>query len=227
MGRGKVVLERIPNKINRQVTFSKRRSGLLKKAYELSLLCDVEVAVVIFSSRGKLSEFASNHNVDKILERYRQYCYSSSSSRIAENEKEILYPDILKLRATYESLQRSQRHFLGEDLEQLSLKDLQEIEKQLDKTLYQARQRKTELMLQQLEELQQKVQDLKDENKRMNSQLEEEEENLQAIQGSQVNNNLLEGHPLYCIYDLDMGCGSGMNEANIVMGRSDPTQGWI
>ncbi|XP_031263650.1 MADS-box transcription factor 6-like [Pistacia vera] len=158
MGRGKVVLERIPNKINRQVTFSKRRSGLLKKAYELSLLCDVEVAVIIFSSRGKLSEFASNHsNVDKILERYRQYYYSSSSSRIAENEKEILYPDILKLRATYESLQRSQRHFLGEDLEQLSLKDLQEIEKQLDETLYQARQRKTEMMLQQLEELQQKV----------------------------------------------------------------------
>jgi MADS-box transcription factor len=60
MGRGKVVLERIENKISRQVTFSKRRNGLLKKAYELSLLCDAEVALIIFSSRGKLFEFCSS-----------------------------------------------------------------------------------------------------------------------------------------------------------------------
>ncbi|CAL9074209.1 unnamed protein product, partial [Musa textilis] len=59
MGRGRVELKRIENKINRQVTFSKRRSGLLKKAYELSVLCDAEVALIIFSSRGKLFEFGS------------------------------------------------------------------------------------------------------------------------------------------------------------------------
>jgi len=59
MGRGKVELKRIENKINRQVTFAKRRNGLLKKAYELSILCDAEVALIIFSSRGKLYEFCS------------------------------------------------------------------------------------------------------------------------------------------------------------------------
>ncbi|CAH2041833.1 unnamed protein product [Thlaspi arvense] len=59
MGRGKVELKRIENKINRQVTFSKRRNGLLKKAYELSVLCDAEIALIIFSSRGKLYEFGS------------------------------------------------------------------------------------------------------------------------------------------------------------------------
>jgi len=59
MGRGKVELKRIDNKINRQVTFAKRRNGLLKKAYELSVLCDAEVALMIFSSRGKLYEFCS------------------------------------------------------------------------------------------------------------------------------------------------------------------------
>ncbi|RWW23231.1 hypothetical protein BHE74_00038601 [Ensete ventricosum] len=59
MGRGRVELKRIENKINRQVTFSKRRNGLLKKAYELSVLCDAEVALIIFSSRGKLYEFGS------------------------------------------------------------------------------------------------------------------------------------------------------------------------
>lgn len=55
-----MVLERIQNKINRQATFAKRRDGLLKKAYELSLLCDAEVALIIFSSHGMLFEFGSN-----------------------------------------------------------------------------------------------------------------------------------------------------------------------
>ncbi|URD94138.1 hypothetical protein MUK42_00353 [Musa troglodytarum] len=60
MGRGRVQLKRIENKINRQVTFSKRRSGLLKKAHEISVLCDAEIALIIFSAEGKLYEFASN-----------------------------------------------------------------------------------------------------------------------------------------------------------------------
>ena len=60
MGRGKVELKRIENKISRQVTFAKRRNGLLKKAYELSVLCDAEVALIIFSSRGRLFEFSTS-----------------------------------------------------------------------------------------------------------------------------------------------------------------------
>jgi hypothetical protein len=59
MVRGKTELKRIENSTSRQVTFSKRRSGLLKKAFELSVLCDAEVALIVFSSRGKLYEFAS------------------------------------------------------------------------------------------------------------------------------------------------------------------------
>ncbi|KAK6945860.1 Transcription factor, MADS-box [Dillenia turbinata] len=59
MGRGKIVIQRIDNSTSRQVTFSKRRGGLLKKAKELSILCDAEVGLIIFSSTGKLHEFAS------------------------------------------------------------------------------------------------------------------------------------------------------------------------
>ncbi|KAK8962594.1 MADS-box transcription factor 17 [Platanthera guangdongensis] len=59
MGRGRVELKLIENKINRQVTFSKRRNGLMKKAFELSVLCDAEVALIVFSSRGKHFEFGS------------------------------------------------------------------------------------------------------------------------------------------------------------------------
>lgn len=53
-------MKRIENAASRQVTFSKRRNGLLKKAFELSVLCDAEVALIIFSPRGKLYEFASS-----------------------------------------------------------------------------------------------------------------------------------------------------------------------
>ena len=59
MGRGKIVIKRIDNSSSRQVTFSKRRIGLLKKARELSILCDADVGVVVFSSTGKLHDFAS------------------------------------------------------------------------------------------------------------------------------------------------------------------------
>ena len=60
MGRGKVELKRIENPTSRQVTFSKRRNGLLKKALELSILCDAEVALLIFSPSGKAYQFASH-----------------------------------------------------------------------------------------------------------------------------------------------------------------------
>ena len=59
MGRGKIEIKKIENLNSRQVTFSKRRNGLLKKARELSVLCDAEVAVIIFSSTGKLYEFSN------------------------------------------------------------------------------------------------------------------------------------------------------------------------
>ncbi|KAK9093504.1 hypothetical protein Syun_028415 [Stephania yunnanensis] len=63
MGRGKIEIKRIENTTNRQVTFCKRRNGLLKKAYELSVLCEAEVALVVFSTRGRLYEYANNRNM--------------------------------------------------------------------------------------------------------------------------------------------------------------------
>lgn len=69
MGRGKIEIKRIENANSRQVTFSKRRAGLLKKAHELSVLCDAEVAVIVFSKSGKLFEFSSTgYNTSSILD---------------------------------------------------------------------------------------------------------------------------------------------------------------
>lgn len=71
MGRGKIVIRRIDNSTSRQVTFSKRRNGLLKKAKELSILCDAEIGVIIFSSTGKLYDYA-NTSVKSIIDRYNK-----------------------------------------------------------------------------------------------------------------------------------------------------------
>ncbi|KAI9160098.1 hypothetical protein LWI28_005068 [Acer negundo] len=212
MGRGKVVMERIENKINRQVTFSKRRNGLLKKAYELSLLCDAEVALIIFSSHGKLSEFAtSGTDVAKILERYRQFCYTSEGSNMIEKEPadEEVYKQVLRLRAKYESILRLHRNFLGEELEPLNVKELHKIEKQLERTLSQARKQKTELMLQELEKLQQKAHDLGEENQQLKSKLEKGK-HLQAVKESGgpsvvLSQNRLRMHPSQSIHDVQMG----------------------
>ncbi|WMV27176.1 hypothetical protein MTR67_020561 [Solanum verrucosum] len=66
MGRGKIVIRRIDNSTSRQVTFSKRRNGLLKKAKELAILCDAEAGVIIFSSTGKLYEYSNTSQGSRI-----------------------------------------------------------------------------------------------------------------------------------------------------------------
>ncbi|KAJ2742967.1 Myocyte-specific enhancer factor 2C [Coemansia sp. BCRC 34301] len=72
MGRKKIKIQTIKDERNRQVTFLKRKAGLVKKAYELSVLCDCEIAVVIFSSQNKLVQYAST-NMDKVLMRYTEF----------------------------------------------------------------------------------------------------------------------------------------------------------
>ncbi|PRQ24221.1 putative transcription factor MADS-type1 family [Rosa chinensis] len=73
MGRGKIVIRRIDNSTSRQVTFSKRRNGLLKKAKELSVLCDAEVGLIIFSSTGRLYDYASTR-LDLSFSHSLKYC---------------------------------------------------------------------------------------------------------------------------------------------------------
>ncbi|KAL2477774.1 Agamous-like MADS-box protein AGL6 [Forsythia ovata] len=165
MGRGRVELKRIENKINRQVTFSKRRNGLLKKAYELSVLCDAEVALIIFSSRGKLYEFGST-GMTATLERYQRCCFNPHDTG-AERETQSWYQEVSKLKAKFESLQRTQRHLLGEDLGPLNVKELENLEKQLEGALTQARQRKTKIMMEQMEDLRRKERQLGEMNKQL------------------------------------------------------------
>ncbi|KAI8541756.1 hypothetical protein RHMOL_Rhmol08G0087100 [Rhododendron molle] len=173
MGRGRVELKRIENKINRQVTFAKRRNGLLKKAYELSVLCDAEVALIIFSNRGKLYEFCSTSNYETL-----EVNHHSASQEMEQSS----YREYLKLKGKHEALQRYQRQLLGEDLGPLSIKELENLEHQLETSLKQIRSIKcdsdlvslqTQSMLDQLYELQTKEQLWAEANKGLERKLDE------------------------------------------------------
>ncbi|XP_043692810.1 agamous-like MADS-box protein AGL62 [Telopea speciosissima] len=69
LGRQKIEIKRINCEASRQVTFSKRRAGLFKKASELCTLCAAEIAIIVFSLAGKVYSFG-HPNVGSIIERF-------------------------------------------------------------------------------------------------------------------------------------------------------------
>ncbi|KAJ0039233.1 hypothetical protein Pint_23881 [Pistacia integerrima] len=178
MGRGKIEIKRIENANSRQVTFSKRRAGLLKKAQELAILCDAEVAVIIFSNTGKLFEFSSSGilllfgtvmvtlfhcpcrkrlamsstNMKKTLSRYNK-CLNFPEIAVAEYKSEkqdTKEVDVLKDEIA--KLQVKQLQLMGKDLNGLSLKDLQLLEQELHEGLLLVKEKKEQSLMEQLEQ---------------------------------------------------------------------------
>ncbi|KAH7528204.1 hypothetical protein FEM48_Zijuj05G0047700 [Ziziphus jujuba var. spinosa] len=127
MGRGKVELKRIENPTTRQVTFSKRRNGLLKKAFELSILCDAEIALLIFSPAGKVYQYAS-HDMDRIIGRYRREVGLPESDSLRCRTVEFWRNEIEETKRATENLER---RLSGEDLLMLGMKELKQLERQL------------------------------------------------------------------------------------------------
>ncbi|RRT42413.1 hypothetical protein B296_00041628 [Ensete ventricosum] len=99
MARGKVQMKRIENPVHRQVTFCKRRTSLLKKANELSVLCDAEIGIIIFSTHGKLYELATKgyffllvclpltQTMEGLIERYKTACGDAHSTAAGESNQ--------------------------------------------------------------------------------------------------------------------------------------------
>ncbi|XP_019192456.1 PREDICTED: MADS-box protein AGL42-like isoform X3 [Ipomoea nil] len=143
MVRGKVEMKRIENATSRQVSFSKRRVGLRKKAYELSVLCDVEVALIIFSQKGKLYEFSSS-NIRQIIQRYHERSKEARSNNNNDSGqyREHLKHETILMEKKIELLEVSQRKLLGQGLESCSMRELNEIDCQLEKSLKHIRTRK-------------------------------------------------------------------------------------
>ncbi|EYU19506.1 hypothetical protein MIMGU_mgv1a013890mg [Erythranthe guttata] len=160
MVRGKVEMKRIENATSRQVTFSKRRNGIFKKAYELSVLCDAEVALILFSQKGRLYQFSSS-DMQKTIEKYLQRAKDDNRST------EHLQYEAAIMASKIELLENSQRKLLGHNLVVCSIEELQEIDNQLERSINNIRAKKSQLFKEEIEKLRVKEKILLEENARL------------------------------------------------------------
>ncbi|XP_062234191.1 MADS-box transcription factor 23-like isoform X2 [Phragmites australis] len=155
MVRGKTVLKKIENTTSRQVTFSKRRSGLFNKAKELSVLCDAQAGVLVFSSTGRLYEFSSTSIMGSIIERYNK-AKEGHQFMSASTESKFWQAEAARLTQQLHNLQENNRQLLGQNLSGLDFEDLKSLENQLEMSLQNIRLKKDELMIDEIQELNRK-----------------------------------------------------------------------
>ncbi|KAL3848698.1 hypothetical protein ACJIZ3_010580 [Penstemon smallii] len=174
-GRGKIEIKRIENTTNRQVTFCKRRNGLLKKAYELSVLCDAEVALIVFSTRGRLYEYANN-SVRATIDRYKKATADSSNSvSTSEANTQFYQQEANKLRRQIREIQTSNRQILGEGVSNMVLKDLKSLEGKVERAISRIRSKKNELLFAEIELMQKRELELHNANMYLRAKIAEGE----------------------------------------------------
>ncbi|KAJ0239566.1 Agamous-like MADS-box protein AGL14 [Hirschfeldia incana] len=170
MVRGKTEMKRIENATSRQVTFSKRRNGLLKKAFELSVLCDAEVALIIFSPSSKLYEFSSS-GIAKTIERYQRRVKEIGVSHKRDDNSQQARGETYGLTKKIEQLEISKRKLLGEGIDACSIEELQQLENQLERGLTRIRAKKYQLLREEIEKLKEEERNLIKENKELKEKL--------------------------------------------------------
>ncbi|KAL9387139.1 hypothetical protein Peur_020263 [Populus x canadensis] len=186
MVRGKTQMKRIENATSRQVTFSKRRNGLLKKAFELSVLCDAEVALIVFSTRGKHYEFSSS-SINRTIERYQKRAKDVGiSSKMVQDNIQPVKEDTFTLAKKIELLEVSKRKLLGEGLETCSTDDLQQLENQLERSLTRIRARKNQLFRERIEKLKGEEKILLEENTRLREKCGMQQPDLSSTRKQQL-----------------------------------------
>ncbi|KAG2299066.1 hypothetical protein Bca52824_035538 [Brassica carinata] len=143
MVRGKIQIKMIENTTSRQVTFSKRRKGLFKKAHELSVLCDAQVAAIIFSQKGRVYDFASS-DIQKMIKRHAEHKreYFVAESHPIEQYVQGLKKEMITMVEKIEMLEVHNRKLMGQSLASCSMKELNDIATQIEKSLHIVRSRK-------------------------------------------------------------------------------------
>nr|ACL93428.1 MAF4 [Arabidopsis thaliana] len=164
MGRRKVEIKRIENKSSRQVTFCKRRNGLMEKARQLSILCESSVALIIISATGRLYSFSSGDSMAKILSRY-ELEQADDLKTLDLEEKTLNY---LSHKELLETIQCKIEEAKSDNV---SIDCLKSLEEQLKTALSVTRARKTELMMELVKTHQEKEKLLREENQSLTNQL--------------------------------------------------------
>ncbi|XP_010518865.1 PREDICTED: floral homeotic protein AGAMOUS-like [Tarenaya hassleriana] len=176
-GRGKIEIKRIENTTNRQVTFCKRRNGLLKKAYELSVLCDAEVSLIVFSGRGRLYEY-SNNSVKATIARYKKAISDNSNSgSVSEINAQHYQQESSKLRQQIIRIQNFNRQMLGETIASMKPKELKNMENRLENGISRIRSKKNELLFAEIEHMRKREIDLFNDNNLLRAKIAENERN--------------------------------------------------
>ncbi|XP_020419202.1 MADS-box protein JOINTLESS isoform X1 [Prunus persica] len=166
MMRNKIKIKKIDYLPARQVTFSKRRRGLFKKAAELSVLCESEVAVVIFSATGKLFDYSSSSTKD-VIERYNADINGVEKLNNQEIELQLENENHIKLSKELEEKSRQLRQMKGEDLEGLNLDELLKLEQLVEASLGRVMETKEELIKSEIMALERKGTELVEANNQL------------------------------------------------------------
>ncbi|GJY18193.1 agamous-like MADS-box protein AGL11 [Tanacetum coccineum] len=142
MGRGKIEIKRIENNTSRQVTFSKRRNGLQKKACELAVLCDAEIALIVFSTRGRLYDM--NSTIGK-YKKEKETSNAPNACSIQEINIQHYQQESKRLRQQIQMCQDYNRHLSGEGLDSLNMKELKQLETRVERGISRIRSKKVNI----------------------------------------------------------------------------------
>ncbi|XP_050158304.1 agamous-like MADS-box protein MADS9 isoform X2 [Malus sylvestris] len=165
MGRGKIEIKRIENSSNRQVTYSKRRNGIIKKAKEITVLCDAKVSLIIYSSSGKMVEYCSpSTTLTEILDKY----HGQSGKKLWDAKHENLSNEVDRVKKDNDSMQVELRHLKGEDITSLNHVELMALEEALENGLTSIRDKQSKFV----DMMRDNGKALEDENKRLTYELE-------------------------------------------------------
>ncbi|CAA7391967.1 unnamed protein product [Spirodela intermedia] len=169
MGRGKIEIKMIENSTNRQVTYSKRRGGLFKKAKELTVLCDAQVCLLMVSSTSKFCDYCSpSTTTQAIFDRYQQ----TTGIDIWKEHYDNMKNQLLHLQATNMKLRREISQRMGEELDDLDMNQLRSLEEDLETCLDSIRERKIKQIVTQTETYKKKVKSSEDQHRILIRQLE-------------------------------------------------------
>lgn len=173
MTRGKIQIKLIENSTNRQVTYSKRRNGLFKKAGELTVLCDAKLSIIMISSTGKLHEYISPSIGTK--EFYDLY-QKTTGIDLWNTQYKGMQEHLKKVKDVNRNLRREIGQRMGESLDDMRMEDLHLLEQDMEASLKLIRDRKIKVISNQIDTHKKKVRNVEDIHRKLLNEFEARED---------------------------------------------------